>query len=114
GLHRATCRSHWSALPRMGAAEDAVRGNVSPLVVDGERPNLVPSVRNRRQQPLHPLRVPLEGLDTLERTRLGREGRVFVAVGPAPLPALARLAGVEELPRGVLDRAHRVSFRYRP
>src|SRR5215469_16557869 len=65
-------------------------------MVGGEGLDRVACVRDNDQHPFHPFGVLLECLQVGERFCLGREARVWLAVGAAPGPALARLAGVEE------------------
>src|SRR5215472_16189459 len=67
-------------------------------MVGGEGLYRVASVRDEREQALHPLGVLLERLQVGERFRLGGEARVWLTVGAAYGPALACLAGVEEGP----------------
>src|SRR5690242_13499589 len=66
-------------------------------MVGGERLDRVAPVRDEHEEFLHPLGVLLERMNVRERFSLGREARVWLAVGAALGPAFARLAGVEEV-----------------
>src|SRR5215510_4182999 len=87
---------HRAALAGVGAGEHGAGADVVAVMVGGEGLDLIASVWDQAEQPLHPLGVLLERSQAGERFRLGREARVLLAVGAALGPAFARLAGVEE------------------
>src|SRR6185436_19088351 len=89
------------------AAEDAIRSDVLPPLVDRERTHFVAADRHRREEPLHPVGVALQCLDAGQRAGLSGEGRRRMAVLLAHFPALAGLTRIEELLRRLPDRRHR-------
>src|SRR5262252_173994 len=86
-----------AALAGVGRIEDAVRRDALARLVDTPRLQLVAAIRHEGEEALHPVAVLVERLHVREGLRLRREGRVRVAVCLATLPALARLARLEEL-----------------
>src|SRR4029079_10801856 len=99
-------RWYGPALSRVCSAEDAERRDVVARLVDRERPHLGVAVRQRYQQTLHPLGVGLQRFYPVQRVDLRGERRAWVAILRAPVPALPRLARVEELLCDVPDRGH--------
>src|SRR4051812_25521078 len=80
----------------MGSREHAIGAHIVTLAVGGERFDGVATVRHETEQPFHPLGIALQRAYLRQRLGLRRKTRVGRAVGPANLPALAVLAGVEE------------------
>src|SRR5215469_3967991 len=85
-----------AALAAVGAREHGAGADVVALRVGGEGRDLIAPIREDHEHALHPVGVLLQRLHPGERLRLGGEARTWVAVGTAHLPALARLARVEE------------------
>src|SRR6266446_5560682 len=76
----------------MSTGEDAVRTDAPALLIRGKGLQVISSVRNKRQQTLHPVRVLLQVPYVRKRLGLRRKRRIRLAVLLAPLPALPRLA----------------------
>src|ERR1700735_2107319 len=105
-LHALAGRWAGAAWSGMSAGEDAVGTDVLPFVIGGERLHLVSSVGNRRQQPLHPFGILLQGPCVSERFGLRRERRTRVAVLLASLPSFPGFAGFEEFSGNFRNRCH--------
>lgn len=100
-----------AAFAGVGGAEDAVARDVAAFLVDGEGLDLVAGVGREGVDADHPVGVGLEGFGLGEGVGLGGEGGARGAVLLADVPALAGLAGVEELEGGVFHRGHGVISR---
>jgi hypothetical protein len=90
----------------MRAREDAVRTDALPLLIRAKGLEFIASVRHKRQQTLHPVRVLLQGLHASKRLSLRRKRRIRFAVRFASLPSFACFAGLEELLGNLCNRRH--------